>query len=198
MKTKAIMKFISSIIFLILLVCSCTNEEGSSAASTTTTTDTIPTTATPANTTKPMPKKSSKYAALSPSTFSGKISKHQGTAFLNLVDPKQKNLKATTNDFVVRRDTLYEVQYLPFKDQELYLHTIAIEQIKEKEVLTNWCFSILKNGSTLVEDQVISADLFSSLRLEKMTLGDTELVFVGTRKDGTTETFRMPYDGKKI
>ncbi|CAA6820761.1 MAG: Unknown protein [uncultured Aureispira sp.] len=192
------MKFIASIIFLILFVCSCTNEQDAKTTVTTTTTDSLSAKVSAPNTTKPTPKKSSKYAALSPSTFSGKISKHQGTAFLNLVSPKQTNLKATTNDFVVRRDTLYEVQYLPFKDQELYLHTIAIEQIKEKEVLTNWCFSILKNGSTLVEDQVISADLFSSLRLEKMTLGDTELVFVGTRKDGTTETFRMPYDGKKI
>lgn len=188
------MKFLSTILFFILLVSSCTNENSSNTVSQTI--DSIPTTSVP-ETTNPTPKVNSKYAALSPSTFTGKIADHQGKAFLNLVEPKQKNLKATTNDFVIRRDTLYEVQYLPFKDQELYLHAIAIEQIKEKLSLTNWCFSVLKNGETIREDQLISADHFLSLRLEKMEVGDTDLVFVGTKKDGTTETFQIPYDGKK-
>lgn len=188
------MKPFSTIVFLILFACSCTNESNNNTVSETI--DSIPTTSVP-ETTNPTPKVSSKYAALSPSTFAGKIADHQGKAFLNLVEPKQKNLKATTNDFVIRRDTLYEVQYLPFKDQELYLHAIAIEQTKEQEVLTNWCFSVLKNGAIIREDQLISADHFLSLRLEKMEVGDKDLVFVGTKKDGTTETLQVPYDGKK-
>jgi hypothetical protein len=188
------MKCFSTITLLILLACSCTNETSNNTVSSTT--DTIPPTTVP-ETTNPTPKTKSKYTTLTTSIYSGKVAKHQAKAFVTLVEPKQKNLKATTNDFVVRRDTLYEVQYLPFKDQELYLHTIAIEQTKDKDVLTNWCFSILKNGSIMVEDQLISADFFLSLGLEKMNVGDTDLVFIGTKEDGTTETFRIPYDGKK-
>jgi hypothetical protein len=187
------MKIFITIIFLVFLTCSCTNENSKDTASQTTDTSTT----TSPEVTNPTPKVNSKYAALTPSVFTGRIAEHQGKAFLDLVEPKQRNLKATTNDFVVRRDTLYEVQYLPFKDQELYLHTIAIEQTKEKEILTNWCFSVLKNGTIIREDQLISADHFLRLGLEKMKVGDSELVFVGTKKDGTTETFKIPYDGKK-
>lgn len=189
------MKFLSIIISLTLLACSCTNEQNNDTVSTSV--DSLPTTTIP-EITEPTPKKNANYVALTPSIYTGKIAEHQGKAFVNLVESKQESLKATTNDFIVRRDTLYEVQYLPFKDQELYVHTIAIEQIKEKEVLTNWCFSVLKNGATIAEDQLISSDYFSKLHLEKMNVGDTELVFVGTKKDGTTETFKIPYDGKKI
>jgi len=189
------MKFLSTIIFLVLFACSCTNEN-SNETTVSSTTDTVTSTTVP-ETTNPAPKKSSKYTALTPSIYSGRIAEHQGKAFVNLVATKQKNLKATTNDFVVRTDTLYEVQYLPFKDQELYLHTIVLEQVKDQDFMTNWCFSVIKNGSTIAEDQLISADNFSSLKLEEMVVGDTDLVFVGTKKDGTTETFRIPYDGKK-
>lgn len=190
------MKFLSTITLLVLFACSCTNEN-SNETTVSSTTDTIPSTTVP-ETTNPAPKKSSKYTALTPSIYSGRIAEHQGKLFVNLVAPKQKNLKETTNDFVLRTDTLYEVQYLPFKDQELYLHTIVLEQVKDQDFMTNWCFSVIKNGSTIAEDQLISADNFSSLKLEKMVVGDTDLVFVGTKEDGTTETFRIPYDGKKI
>lgn len=193
--TKLIMKLLATITFFVLLLASCTNENSNDTTATTSSEQTSPTTA--PEKTKPSPANNSKYTALTPSTFSGKIEVHQGKAFVTLVKPKQENLKATTNDFIVRRDTLCDVHYLPFKDQELYLHKIAIEQTKEATVLTNWCFSVLKNGSTIREDQLISADPFLSLKLEKMEVGDTELVFVGTKKDATTETFRIPYDGKK-
>lgn len=190
------MKFFFLLFCFALLVCSCSNEQNNNTVSTTTDT-TITTTVLP-ETTKPTPKKSSKYIALNASTFAGKIAEHQGKAFVDLVEPKQSGFKAATNALIVRRDTLYEVQYLPFKDQELYLHSIVIERLNEEDVLTNWCFSVLKNGATIREDQLISSDFFSRVRLEKMNVGDTELVFVGTKEDGTTETFKIPYDGKKI
>lgn len=190
------MKFLSTITLFVLFACSCTNEN-SNDTTVSSATDTIPSTTVP-ETTKPAPKTSSKYAALTPSIYSGRIAEHQGKLFVDLVAPKQKNLKETTNNFVLRTDTLYEVQYLPFKDQELYLHTIVLEQVKDEDFMTNWCFSVIKNGSTIAEDQLISSDYFSSLKLEKMAVGETDLVFVGTKEDGTTETIRVPYDGKKM
>lgn len=188
------MKLLSTIAFLVLIACSCTNEPNNNTVSTTK--DTLPQIAT--KPTEPAPKASSKYISLNASTFALKVEEHQGEAFVNLVRSKQTALKEATNEFVVRRDTLFEVQYLPFKDQELYLHTIAIEQVKEKDVLNSWCFSVLKNGATIREDQLISNVPFLKLHLEEMKVGDRELVFVGTKKDGTTETFQVPYDGKKI
>ncbi len=188
------MKFLSTIIFLALVACSCTNENNQNAVSEQT--DTLVPTTVP-EITKPAPKKPSKYIALNASTYAGKIAAHQSDIFVNLVSPKQAQLKETTNELILRTDTLYEVQYLPFKDQELYLHTMVLENIKEKNLMTNWCFSIVKNGTTLIEDQIISADFFLSLGLEKMKVGDSDLVFVGTKKDGTKETLRVPYNGKK-
>jgi hypothetical protein len=190
------MKFLSTIILLALFVCSCTNENNNSTVSTATT-DSIPAPAAP-ETTEPAPKANSKYVALNASTYTNKIEEHQGVTFLNLVSIKQKNLKKTTNGLISRSDTLYEVQYIPFKDQELYLHSVVLENIKENDLTTSWCFSVVKNGSTIMEDHLISTDFFLSLRLEKMNVGDTELVFVGTKENGTTETLQVPYDGKKI
>ncbi len=187
------MKYLFYVIaFGVFFICSCTNDN----TQTTPPAPTIPSTAIP-DPAQPNDSEASdtKYTMLNSSTYATKVGEQYQKNFLSMVSVEQKRLKMKEKGNIIRRDTLYAVKHLPFKDQELYLHNVVLDH-GNGHIVNKWSFSIHKNGSMILKEQPISTNPFININLQEMKVGDTELLFVGTKEDGSTEDIRIPYDGK--
>lgn len=171
-----------------------TNEQETTTTTNSETTTTTPETP-PVEENTPKVNKSN-FAQLTESTYAGKITEHHGKLFVAHITPKQTEFNTKEEGQGSRTDTLYTVSYLPFKDQELYLYQSTYEHARGNS--NQWCLSILKNGETVVDEHVISAEVFKKMNLTEMKVGNDHLEFVATKQDGSSAIIKLPYDGKTI
>lgn len=182
--------YLSTILLLTLLVASCSNETTNNTTQASNTSDTLSKTTSSEQSKPPVKKVHSMYVAINPTTYIGRIQEHQGKVFVDLVAAPQAESGGN------RTDTLCGVSYLPFKDQELYLYQTEVRS--ESGSSTQWKLSIVKNGTVLVHEHLITDTPYLKLNLNAMKVGDKAMTFIGTKTDLTTEAIEIPYDGKKI
>lgn len=145
----------------------------------------------------PTPANNSPYQPLTKSIHVGLLTEAQTVFFQQFITPKQTSFEQAEKGQSHRMDTLYGVSYLPYKDQELYLYQAVFNKTTGSGH-NYWCVSIAKEGSLLVDEQIISEEKYASMVLKPMKNGDKTLEFVATKLDGTTEAISLEYDGKKL
>lgn len=138
----------------------------------------------------------SNFTQLDEATFSIPLEESHQIKFLDYIQPKQMTFNNNNKGMGSRSDTLYHISYLPFKDQELYLYRTFLDHSRGSSLL--WNIAILKNGMIQVDEQLISYEEEPIMKFTAMNISGQQLLFEGTKADGSIIPLELPYDGKTV